>query len=152
MLRKLIRLALVAGLTFLIFKFWLLPVRITGLSMEPTYHNGQLILVNHLAYLWRSPARGDVVAVRTSGLRVMYLKRVIGLPGEKLEIKDGVVLIDGQPLTEPYLEVGRKQWQIGETKLNQDEYYVIGDNRQVEATEHLFGRVLVERISGRALW
>jgi len=151
MKRKIIRLILIATLAFAVFKFILAPVWITGLSMEPTYHNGRLIFINRLIYLRRPPARGEVVAIRTSGLEVMYLKRVVALPGESLEIDNGLVKINGKLLAEPYV-TKRQPWQVPTVTLEPDEYYVIGDNRENDAANHLFGRVAIERIVGRALW
>lgn len=150
--RKIIRLLVIAVGAFIIFKFVFVPVRINGLSMEPTYRNGGLTFINRLAYLARGPARGEVVAIRTSGLGVMYMKRVIGLPDEIIEIDNGVVKINGIPIDEPYVHDRSAVWQVMPVKLSASEYYVIGDNRNVEESRHLFGRVEAGRIVGRALW
>lgn len=150
-MRKVIRLLLIAATAVIVFKFIFVPVRITGTSMAPTYRDGRFTFINRLVYLTRPPARGDIVAIRTSGLKVMYLKRIIALPGETVAIDDGQVTINGQPLAEPYL-IHPGPWQIPPVTLAPAEYYVIGDNRQVVVEEHLFGRVERSRIVGRALW
>ena len=93
------------------FPILLLPVRISGISMEPTYDDGTVNLVNRFSYYWKQPARGDVVAIRTSGSHIMFLKRIIGLPGETIAIEEGVVLINGKPLDEPYL-LNRQPWDV----------------------------------------
>src|SRR5258707_1178640 len=80
--RTLIRAACLAVVCFVVFKFVLLPVRVVGISMEPTYHDRSLNLVNALSYLRSGPQRGDVVGVQMSGRSIMYLKRIVGLPGE----------------------------------------------------------------------
>jgi signal peptidase I len=149
--RTLIRAAVLGTLVFLCFRFVILPARITGCSMEPTYHDGKVHFINRLAFVRQKPQRGDVVAVRFSGRSVMLLKRVIGLPGERIAIKDGVVFINGDPLDEPYVKF-REPWQLSERKIGDDEYYVIGDNRGMEMANHVFGAAQADRIIGRALW
>src|SRR5437879_2651827 len=102
--RTLVRLVVLVGASALIFGFVLVPVRITGISMEPTYHDRRINFVNRLAYVWSKPKRGDVVAIKTTGLHIMYLKRIVALPGETISIKKGIVMINGQPLNEPYVK------------------------------------------------
>ena len=151
MMKKVIRLLIIATAAVIVFKFIFIPVRIDGLSMLPTYQDGGFTFINRLAYLTRSPARGEIVAIRTSGLAVMYLKRIIALPGEMIAIDNGSVQINRSPLVEPYIS-GRAPWRVALVKLGENEYYVIGDNRSVPAETHLFGRVDRERIVGPALW
>jgi signal peptidase I len=90
--RTLVRLGLLialGGIAALILNFVLLPVRITGPSMEPTYDNGQINFINRLAYLRHEPQRGDVVGIRLSGDRTMYVKRIVGMPGETIHFSHG---------------------------------------------------------------
>lgn len=142
---------IIAAAALIVFKFILVPVRITGFSMEPTYHDGGLIFIDRLTYLNRIPKRGEVVAIRTSGLKVMYLKRIVALPGEMVAIENGLVKINGESFDEPYV-VRRAPWQVPAVELGPAEYYVIGDNRLGSVENHLFGRVDADRIAGRALW
>src|SRR3989344_7614845 len=114
---KIIRLLVIAVGAFVIFKFVFVPVGINGMSMEPTYHNGGLTFINRLAYLMRAPKRGEVVAMRTSGLSVMYMKRIIGLPDEIVEIENGAVKINGVPIAEPYIHDRSLAWQVVPAKL-----------------------------------
>ena len=77
------RAVVLAVLCFVVFKFVLLHIRVEGISMLPTYQDGSAHFVNRLAYLWHEPRRGDVVSIRLAGSsHLMYLKRIIGLPGE----------------------------------------------------------------------
>ena len=133
------------------FKFVLLPVRITGYSMEPTYRNRSVNFVNRVLYQWRKPKRGDVVAVKTSGFHIMYLKRVIALPGETVAIEKGVIVIDGKPLAEPYVKQ-RASWELAGVKLEPDHYLVIGDNRGMDQHLHWFAVVPLSKIAGKVLW
>lgn len=155
--RTLVRAAVLAIVAVGTCKFILLPVRVAGVSMEPTYHDRGVNFVNRLAYVFGKPRRGDVVAVaysRPHGLsspHVMLLKRIIGLPGETLAIADGVVFIEGQPLDEPYVK-RREAWQLNPVKLADDEYFLIGDNRGMDQRWHEFGRTESKRIVGKVLW
>ncbi len=149
--RTLIRAAVLAAATLALFKFVLLPVRVSGGSMEPTYRDASIHVVNRLAYVFRQPQRGDAVAVRITGEHVMYLKRIVGLPGETVTIKNGVVHINGQPLNEPYV-ADRDPWDVAPRTLKPDEYFVIGDNRGMDQRGHIFGRAERERLVGKVLW
>jgi len=119
--------------------------------MEPTYRSGSLNLVNRLAYQQRKPARGDIVAIKLAGPHVLYVKRIIALPGEHLSIAQGQVYINGAPLEEPYVR-NRRPWDVPEVTLTAREYYVIGDNRGMRAADHDFGRVDVSRILGKVIF
>lgn len=145
--RTLVRIAVLVVVSIVVFRWVLLPIRTYGPSMLPTYESGSFRLVNRLAYQFRDPARGDVVAVRLAGWRVVYVKRIIGLPGDRVEIQDGVVLVNGRRIDEPYV-VQRARWNMREVALGPDEFFVVGDNRGMRMEQHEFGRVRRERIAG----
>jgi len=149
--RTLVRVLVLATLSFIIFKWVLIPIRAEGISMEPTYQSGSLHLANRLAYRYRSPARGDIVAIKLAGPHVLYVKRIIGLPGEHLSIERGQVYINGAPLTEAYVK-NRRGWDKPDVALTGREYFVIGDNRGMRAADHDFGRVDVSRILGKVVF
>lgn len=149
--RTAVRILVLAALSVVVFGWVLLPVRTDGISMQPAYQSGRLNLVNRLAYWRRGPARGDVVAIRLAGPHVVYVKRIVALPGERLRIDDGQVYIEGRPLTEPYVQ-SRAAWNVPEVSLASGEYYVIGDNRGMRASDHDFGRVSADRILGSLLF
>ncbi len=137
-------LLLVSAVTF----GWLLrPVRGAGISMRPTIDDGALAFIDRTAYWWRPPARGDIVAVQMAGPSVVFIKRVIGLPGEQIAIRDGVVEVDGRPLVEPYV-ARRRPWQVAPFRLGDDEYLLIGDNRDMAAEDHDFGTAARDRLLG----
>src|SRR5215207_2510163 len=116
--------------------FILVPVRAHGPSMTPTYGDGQLLLVNRLAYRFgREIRRGDVVAITLAGGKAVLVKRVIALPGERIRIDEGQVVVDDLPLEEPYC-VYRLAWNIAEVRLGPDEVFVIGDNRSMLEKHH----------------
>jgi signal peptidase I len=138
--------------SFVVFGFVLQPIRVRGISMEPTYRDGQVRLVNRTAYWFGKPRRGDVVAIRIVGHRVLLMKRVIGLPGERLAIHAGTVRIDGRALSEPYARRS-PTWFEPELELGSDEYYLIGDNRSMRRQrDHEYGRAPFTRIAGKVLF
>ena len=148
--RTLARVVLLVTIAYGVFGFLLIPVRGQGPSMRPTLESGQFALVNRLAYWAGEPRRGDVVALAVAGGRVMYIKRIIGMPGERIRIEDGTVVVNGVPVTEPYI-VERGSWQVGEVRLADGEFLVIGDNRRMPQQQHDFGRARRERMLGRVI-
>lgn len=147
----LIRTAILIVLVAIIFGFRiLLPIRVEGISMLPTFRDHSLHLINRLAYWHHSPKRGDIVSIRYAGIHYMLLKRVVGLPGETVAFENGRVLIDGKPLDEPY-EKEKCDWNMPPEKLSADEYFVVGDNRTMPMELHVFGRTTRERIIGKLL-
>lgn len=149
--RTAVRIAALAAVSFVTFTWILIPVRADGISMLPTYRSGSYTVINRLAYTFTDPSRGDVVALRLAGPHVVYVKRVVGLPGERVSIVRGIVMIDRRPLDEPYVR-HRANWNVPEVRLGPAEYYLIGDNRGMPQEEHDFGRALRDRIIGKALF
>ena len=151
-----VRILVLAAVCFVTFRFILLPVRIEGISMEPTFHNGQFNLVNRLAYLFHKPQRGDIVSIRFSRPgpfsppAEMLMKRIIGLPGETVSFHAGHAYINGKLLDEPYVKFPC-DWEHGPIHCGPDQYYVVGDNRSMPFRAHEQGRASRERIVGKAL-
>ncbi|MGH9350346.1 MAG: signal peptidase I [Vicinamibacterales bacterium] len=148
--RTLARVVTLVVAAYVVFGFLLIPVRGQGPSMWPTLQDGQLVLVNRLAYWTKDPQRGDVVALSVAGGRVVYIKRIVGLPGERVRIDAGTVVVDGAPLDEPYVRQ-RRAWDVEEVRLAGDEYLVIGDNRGMPVRNHDFGKARRERVRGRVV-
>ncbi len=146
----LVRVAVLAVTSFVVFRFILLPARIEGISMLPTYQDRSVNFINRLAYRWHEPRRCDVVGIRLAGLHVMYLKRIIGLPGETVAFVGGRVQINGEVLDEPY-EKTPCDWNYPPVKLGPDEYFMVGDNRTMPWEQHTFGRTTRDHIVGKAL-
>ncbi len=119
--------------------------------MEPTYADHSFTMANALRYRFRHPRRGDVVVIRMAGTHVMLLKRVLGLPGERVSFRGGALLIDSIVVAEPYLS-DAGDWNMEEVVVGPDEYFVAGDNRAVPIESHVLGRVDRARIAGGALW
>jgi len=134
-----------------LFGFVLLPIRLHGISMLPTYADGGLNFANRAAYWFGAPSRGDAVAIRMAGEHVVFVKRIVGLPRERIGIIAGVVVINGEPLIEPSV-IYKAPWNVPEVTLGSDEYFVIGDNRGMAAQNHDFGRTTRARIVGKMLF
>ena len=148
--------AVVLFLAFVLVYFFGEKVVNVGESMSPTLENGDTVLVNKLNYSITGPSRGDVVVFKPHGNENThyYIKRVIGLPGETVEIRDGKIYIDGEVLeeeleTEPVLEAGVAASPV---ELGEDEYFVLGDNRNnsEDSRSADVGDVLKKHMLGKA--
>ncbi len=150
----LVRIVVLVATCFITFRFVLIPIRIDGISMEPTHRSGQINCVNRLAYLRHEPQRGDIVSVRLSepnsgrNPSIMYMKRVIGLPGETVAFHKGRAYINGAPLDEPYIKY-TCDWDHAPIECGPDQYYVVGDNRSMPFSYHVQGRVQLDHIVGK---
>jgi len=124
--------------------------RLDGHAMEPTLQSGDSLLVDRLSYRVREPERGDIIVFDAWYSDRAFIKRIVGLPGENVEIRDGLVLIDGRELEEPYLEQPTLD-HIGPVELDRNEYYVIGDNRGNSSDSRAYGPLPEDLIHGRAV-
>jgi signal peptidase I len=122
--------AFVLAVSIYAFFTWVLwPVKVAGESMMPNYRDGSRHFINKLSYWSSNPERGDVVGLRAPDGEV-YLKRIIGLPGERLTFDDGRIQVNGVPLAEPYVDQKIPPKFLPATlTLRTNEYWVIGDNR-----------------------
>jgi signal peptidase I len=122
---------------------------VRGSSMEPSLHSGQYLVVMRFSYWLGEPQRGDVVVFDPpNGAGEDYIKRIIGLPGELVEARDGAIWIDGYRLEEPYVASGvsySSAWELGP-----GEYFVLGDNRANSSDSHSWGPLHRDDIVGEA--
>ncbi len=148
-LREVVETFVLALLIYLVINALTGRFYVRGSSMEPTLHNGQYLVVSKISYLFNEPQRGDIVVfVSLNGTGEDYIKRVIGLPGERVEVRDGAVWINGYRLDEPYLNSGIPY--TGVWKLGPDEYFVLGDNRANSSDSHTWGPLPRKNIIGKA--
>ena len=133
-----------------------MKVSMIGVSMEPGLYNGQEVLVNRLVYRFSSPNRGDIVVFLPNGNENShyYIKRVVGLPGETIQIIDGYVYIDGRFYAEDesYDKIADAGIASTELKLGEKEYFVLGDNRNnsEDSRSGNIGAVHEDTIFGKA--
>jgi signal peptidase I len=124
--------------------------RVEGQSMEPSLHNNQRLIIEKISYHFRSVERGDIIVLKLPDRPgPPLIKRVIGLPGERVEIRGGQVHVNGKLLTEPYLNqltYSSHQRQV----VPENSVFVLGDNRGHSSDSRYFGVVKVEYIVGRA--
>ncbi|MCR5790693.1 MAG: signal peptidase I [Lachnospiraceae bacterium] len=134
--------------------FFGLKTNVVGTSMEPTLHHGEQVLLNRVSYQFTSPKRGDVVAFYPNGNTKthIYIKRVIGLPGERIKIQDGYVYINDSRYFLDTAEITREAGIAeNEIALGVDEYFVLGDNRSntEDSRSANIGNITSEMIEGR---
>lgn len=139
---------------FIIRHFLIQPFVVDGSSMEPSFHNGEYILVNKVTYDLRAPARGDVIVFHPPGETDNFIKRIIGLPGDRVDIQGHQVSINGKPINESYLPsfapLAPDEQASFNIVLQQNQYFVMGDNRDESKDSRVFGPIGKERIIGRA--
>ena len=130
---------------------------VAGVSMEPTLMEGQVVIVNKIEYYLKSPKRNDVIVYKQSNREHSYyeIKRVIGLPGETVKIKNGIIYINDEVLKEKIKTETIENAGLAEEgiKLDDNEYFVLGDNRN-DSEDSRFasvGNVLRNEILGRAV-
>lgn len=143
----------------LIVKFVVQRTAVEGQSMEPTLYNGQNLMVDKVSYRFREPKRFEVIVLKPydGDNKTLYIKRIIGLPGETVQIQsDGTILINGEKLVESYGKEVIKSTERGRAAepvtLGENEYFVVGDNRNnsLDSRDARVGNVPKSRIIGRA--
>jgi signal peptidase I len=154
--RVLVRYAAIWVAILLLVKFVVPSYEVKGSSMVPTYQPaGDRVLTDGVFFkLMGGPERGDIVILdraSTAGGDEALIKRVIGLPGERLEIRQGAVYINGKLLDEPYIQ-NHAEYNYPATQLASDCYFVLGDNRPVSLDSHYFGCVTREQIVAKVLF
>jgi signal peptidase I len=150
--------ALILGLQLSLKAFEVFDV-----SMQPAYREGDYILVNRLSYLFEAPKQGDLIAFYSPGsghqlltnpffpeYSTQYIKRVIALPGDTVEVKDRVVFVNSQPLSEPYLQEPAR-YSFAEIAVPAGSYFVLGDNRNYSDDSHRGWFVPSEDVIGK-IW
>ncbi len=134
------------------------PFVVLGASMEPNFENRDYLIVDQLTYKFREPKRGEVIVFKYPyDQNQFYIKRIIGLPGEIIDFKDGKVFIknkenpEGFFLNEKYIDSTNQTFGRGPITLKYDEYFVMGDNRGASSDSRRWGPLKKEYIIGRVL-
>jgi signal peptidase I len=176
--RDVLETLLLTVLIFLLVRSVVQNFKVEGRSMEPTLHNGQYLLINKATYwridndflgrlnpgaeastgasaqssryLFAPPGRGDIIVFRYPNEPSRdFIKRVIGVPGDLVEVKDGVVRVNGEPLREEYT-ADAPRYAYPAKRVPEGEYFVLGDNRNNSSDSHVWGLVPEGNIIGRA--
>jgi signal peptidase I len=150
-LRELVETVLFTLLIYALVRTFLFEnYRVVGRSMDPTLEDNQFLVVSKLGYRLHDPQRGDIIVFRDphDGTRKL-IKRLVGLPGDTLEIRQGQVVANGQVLEELYIQYPG-QYSIPPTLIPNDQYYVLGDNRNNSSDSHNWGTLSRQEIVGKA--
>ncbi len=149
----LISLAIIIPIRYFLFQ----PFYVRGASMEPNFFDSEYLIIDEITYRFSDPARGDVVVIHNPNKNSeFFIKRVIGLPGETIEIKNNFIIIystdnpQGLELNETYLADGVLTQGNRSITLSPDQYYLLGDNRGVSLDSRSFGPLEKKYIVGRA--
>ncbi|MXQ53205.1 signal peptidase I [Shimazuella alba] len=129
--------------------FFLEPTYVQGPSMLNTMQTGDKVIINKLIYRFKSPARGEIIVFHTQGEKDL-IKRIIGLPGETIQVKNSRVYINGKMLSEPYLSFSTQTSTVPPTKIAAGHLFVMGDNRANSADSRDLGPIPIDQIVGRA--
>jgi signal peptidase I len=149
LLREIVETVLLTAILFLIVNVTTGRFQVRGYSMEPALYDGQYLIVSKVIYWIHPPERGDVIVFRPpNGSSEDYIKRVIGLPGETVEMRGGTVWINGSTLEEPYIAAAGGD--SGPRTLGDGQYFVLGDNRNNSSDSRSWGVLPREDIIGKA--
>jgi len=145
----------VGSLFIVIYLFIMMPNQVKGVSMEPTFKSGDYILTLKITYKLRPIERGDVIVFKSPrNPEIEYIKRVIGLPGDKIVIANGQVFVNNKLLNETYISATTNLWENGFVKENQplivpeNHVFVMGDNRPRSSDSRDFGPIAISLIEG----
>ena len=148
---ELLQTALIALLLFFVVNLLTARIRVEGISMEPSLHDGQFVVVNRLAYNWQEPLRGDVVVFYfPQNPSRRFIKRVIGLPGDTINIRSGQVYVNDVLLEEPYIAAPANF--SGEWAIEYGKVFVLGDNRNNSSDSPDWGGLPINEIIGKAVF
>jgi len=149
LLREVLETILLTIIIFLVLNTATGRFQVRGSSMEPTLHDGQYLVISKLTYWIHPPERGDIIVFHPPDNPAEdYIKRIVGLPGEQVEIQSGQVWVDGILLEEPY--IANHSSYSGSWSLGDGEYFVLGDNRSNSSDSHTWGMLPQENIVGKA--
>lgn len=141
-------------ITFLALRFYFYPwFTVRQTSMLPTLENGDVVVVSHVALLVGGIKRGDIIVFHMGSRKdgEYLVKRVIGLPGDRVEIRDGVVYINGNKLCEPYV-IYKDHSDYGPVTIPDGKYFVLGDNRPASRDSRYFGPIPISSVIGKVFF
>ena len=156
LVREVIETVVLTVLMFLVIRLAVQNFNIQGMSMEPTLHDQELILVDKWSYLFHAPTRGDIIVfVAPPHHDQDYIKRIVALPGDTISIRDTTVIVDGVTLHETYVDPNRQgnpyaYKTISNMVVPPNDYFVLGDNRVGSSDSRDWGFVPRANIIGRA--
>ncbi|MFA4941448.1 MAG: signal peptidase I [Patescibacteria group bacterium] len=158
---ELIKIVVISLVIIIPIRYFLVqPFYVKGASMEPNFYDHEYLIIDEISYRFKAPERGDIIVFRyPKDPQEFFIKRIIGLPGEKIKVNDGQVYIynneyeNGFILKEPYLTEGVKTYSLTDEtiSLGNEEYFVLGDNRNSSKDSRSFGAVNKSFIIGQVI-
>ena len=149
----------IGSLFIVVYFFIVQPNQVKGASMEPTFFSGEYILTSKITYKFRSPHRGDVIIFKSpKNPDIDYIKRIIGLPGDKIVIQDAKIYVNDQVLEENYIYAETNLWESGYIKegspvsVPPNMLFVMGDNRPRSSDSREFGPVPLDAVIGEVFF
>ncbi len=149
----------IGSLFIAVYLFILQPNQVKGASMEPTFTSGDYIFTSKITYKLHQPERGNVIVFRAPrNPDIEYIKRIIGLPNDKIMIKNSEVYLNGTKLNEPYIAAKTNTWEAGFIKEGEpitvppEELFVLGDNRPRSSDSREFGPIRTSSVIGQVFY
>ena len=149
----------VGSLFIVVYLFVMQPNQVQGASMDPTFNSGDYIFTSKVTYKMRSYHRGDIIVFKSPpNPDIDYIKRIIGLPGDEVMVKDGEVYVNNIKLNEPYISAKTNVWEGGfskegvPTKVPDGYLFVMGDNRPRSSDSREFGPITQESVIGQVFY
>lgn len=151
-LREIAETVILALVIFLLLRtVFIQNFRVEGSSMEPNFHNGQFLLVNKLSYRLGEPQRGDVIVFRyPRDPSRDFIKRIIGLPGETVEVRNNEIVVNGEHI-EDLATVNPANYVSSPVTVGPDELFVLGDNRSNSSDSHSWGMLPMDDVIGKVI-
>lgn len=145
-----LEMVIIAGVTVLVIRTFLAqPFLVSGASMSPNFSSGNYLIIDEITYRFNDPKRGDVIVFRyPNDLSTFYIKRIIGLPGDQVKIESGDIFINEQKIKEPYLNENNQTLGDVNLTLEDNRYFVMGDNRYHSFDSRSWGSLAGENIIG----
>lgn len=140
-----------AIIAYILLTFVVQPTRVQGISMQPTLYTGQRLVMEKISYLVDTPHQGDIVVIEPSESAAALIKRVIATSGDTVEIKDGIVYVNGQALSPTYYN-NYTPGSLRLTEIPEGHVFVLGDNRSHSNDSRAFGTISQDEILGRAVF
>lgn len=148
LLREIVETALLTAIIFLVVNAVIGRFRIESVSMQPNLYEGEYVIVDKISYTLSTPQRGDIIVFEKTG-QPDLIKRVIGLPGDTVEVRNQQVFVNGVALKEPYI-ANPPNYAYGPVQVEPGRYFVLGDNRSNSSDSHVWGTIPADTIVGRA--
>lgn len=150
-MRSLIKDIIIALLVVLVITFFIKPILVKKTSMLPTLEENDYILISKQAYNFGTPEQGDIIVFKVKDKNEFYIKRVIGLPNQEVDIENGTVYINNKALNEDYTLNGVTPGRVKDFTVPEGSLYVLGDNRENSVDSRDIGPIKIDDVAGKVI-